>query len=53
MKRIIAILMCGIMAAMTLCSCQLSELFGTAEETTTAGSADVTTAAPTETTAPK
>ena len=36
MKRIIAILMCGIMAAMTLCSCQLSELFGTAEETTTA-----------------
>ena len=50
MRRIVAILMCGILATMTLCSCQLSELFGTADETTLAG--DTTTAAPAETTAP-
>ena len=52
MKRIIAILLCGIMAAMTLCSCQLSEIFGNGEDTTTA-SGDTTTAAPTDTSAPK
>lgn len=52
MKRIIAILMCGVMIAMALCSCQLSEVFGNGEETTTAGSAD-TTATPADTTAPK
>ena len=51
MKRIIAIFLCGIMAAMTLCSCQLYELFGNEEQTTPAG--DTTTAAPTDTTEPK
>ena len=53
MKRIVALLLCGIMAAMMLCSCQLYELFGNGEETTPVGAADITTAAPAETTAPK
>ena len=39
------------MAAMTLSSCQLYELFGNEEQTTPAG--DTTTAAPTDTTEPK
>ena len=52
MKRIVAILLCGVMTVTALCSCQLSEILGTGEETTTEGTAD-TTQAPADTTAPK
>ena len=53
MKRIIAILLCGVITAMALCSCQLSEVFGNGEDTTTAGSADTTTSSPVDTAEPK
>ena len=53
MKRIIAILLCGVITAMALCSCQLSEIFGNGEDTTTAGSADTTTSSPVDTAEPK
>lgn len=53
MKRIIAILLCGVITAMALCSCQLSEVFGNGEDTTTAGSADTTTSSPADTAEPK